>query len=77
MPDPKPLSSQSSSATPRPRRIWVRARLFWWSAIDPDEVTGMIDTNTVIARALTRDRCIEKARRRMEPKPSAWEEINL
>jgi len=57
-------------------RIWVRRRLFWWSAIDPDEPLGTMDSHTTL-RALTRERVIEKWRRRLRPVPKTYEEVPL
>jgi hypothetical protein len=59
------------------KRMLIRRRPLWWCAIDPDEILGMIETNTVY-RAWTRDRLIAKLRKRFAPKPKLeWEEINL
>lgn len=59
------------------RRVWLRSHLFWWTAIDPDEPLGMIDSHTILARAFTREKLIEKLKKRAAKPISKPDEIIL
>ena len=56
-------------------KVWVRKRRFWWTACNPNEALGMIDSSTYF-RARTKERAVEKCVRAFSPSESPWEEID-
>lgn len=59
------------------RRVWLYRSLFWWLAIDPDQPLGEGDMPSVVARAFTRERLIEKCHERMKPVRHSPDEVIL